>query len=84
MVSTYRIHTDCGVKQPRNAIHGEVLLVQLAIGQSIQVLVSTVPIIQNGYFALEPFQLIYTLLSTHNDRVHADKTVENRETNIDL
>lgn len=70
------LHTDCGVKQPHNAIHGEVLLVQLAIGQSIQVLVSTAPIIQNGYFALEPFQLIYTLLSIHNDRVHAGKTMK--------
>ena len=58
----------------------EELLVLLAIGQPIQVLASTVATTQNGYFALTPFQLIYTLLSIRNGRVHVDKTGARKKT----
>lgn len=72
----WKYFTDCGVEQQHNVECEGGLLVLLANGQPIQVLVATAPIIQNGYFALEPFQLIYTLLSIHNDRVHAGKTMK--------
>lgn len=72
----YWEHTDCGVKQLHNVAHAGELLVLLAIVQPIQVLLSAAPIIQIGYSALEPFQMIYTLLSIRSGRAHVDKTIE--------
>lgn len=50
---------------------------QHAIVQLIQVQLLTERINQNGYFAQALFQLIYTILLTHNDQAHVDKTVKN-------
>lgn len=76
--------TDCGVKQRHNASHVEELLVLLAIGQPIQVLVSTAQIIQNVYFALKLFQSICTLLSIRNGLVHVDKTVRKLRNSVSI